>query len=249
MGSFEAKTVSRYSDQIAKNRILAIIPARGGSKGVHRKNIRKLLGKPLINYTIEAAAQCPLIDQCIVSTEDQEIKQISLEAGAEVIDRPIELATDTASSEDVVRHVLEDCLKKGELPEFFVLLQPTSPLRDEKVLADCIERSLEAKSRCTISVTEVEHHPYKAFYEENGILAPLKDRQSLSKPRQQLPRVVRQNGAIYFLESASFLEQNSFYIEPALPFYMDADASIDIDHERDFLLCEALLLNKATKGI
>lgn len=118
MGSFEAKTVSRYFDQIAKNRILAIIPARGGSKGVHRKNIRKLLGKPLINYTIEAAAQCPLIDRCIVSTEDQEIKQFSLEAGAEVIDRPIELATDTASSEDVVRHVLEDCLKKGELPEF-----------------------------------------------------------------------------------------------------------------------------------
>ncbi|USG65321.1 acylneuraminate cytidylyltransferase family protein [Brevibacillus ruminantium] len=247
MGDIETKTVSGFIDKAMKPSILAIIPARGGSKGIFRKNIRKIAGKPLISYTIEAAIQSPLIDRCIVSTEDEEIKQISLDSGAEVIDRPFELATDTALSEDVVRHVLEDCIKKGRLPDFFVLLQPTSPLRSEKYITDCIVMSLKHNSRCTISVTEVEHHPYKTFYEENGTLTPLKNRQSLSKPRQQLPRVVRQNGAIYFMETASFLEQNTFFIEPALPFYMENEISIDIDSENDMLFCE-ILMNSAKNG-
>ncbi|MED1745802.1 acylneuraminate cytidylyltransferase family protein [Brevibacillus borstelensis] len=241
MADFEAKAFSGIDSEIVKSKIMAIIPARGGSKGVYRKNIRHIAGKPLISYTIDAALACPLIDQCIVSTEDEEIKRISLEAGVKVINRPLELATDTALSEDVVRHVLENCMAKGDLPKYFVLLQPTSPMRNEKHITDCIDFSMKVHSRCTVSVTEVEHHPYKTFYEENGILIPLKNRQSLSKPRQQLPSVVRQNGAIYFMETVAFLEQNSFFVDPVLPYYMDENSSIDIDSERDFLFCEMLM--------
>ncbi|WP_432775379.1 acylneuraminate cytidylyltransferase family protein [Brevibacillus gelatini] len=242
MGDFKTKTISGHHSKIDDNlEIVAIIPARGGSKGVPRKNIRLLAGNPLITYTINAALKSPLISRCIVSTEDEEIKKVSLAAGAEVIDRPYEFATDLASSEDVVRHVLEQLMIEGNLPNYFMLLQPTSPMRTEKHVTECINMSLNRNSSCTISVTEMEHHPFKCFYAKEGTLIPFLNKESLSKPRQQLARILRQNGAMYFLDCNQFLDKKSFFVEPVLPYFMDQSDSIDIDSEQDFLFCEFLM--------
>jgi len=221
--------------------VIAIIPARGGSKGLPRKNLRLLAGKPLIAHSILAARECGLISRCIVSTEDPEIKQVSLEYGAEVVDRPADLATDHALSADVVRHVLEKLSETGFQPEYFVLLQPTSPLRTSRHIQQCLQAFLASPSPCSISVTETEHHPYKDFTLDNGFLHPLFGAEYLSQPRQQLPMVYRQNGAIYAMKCRAFLEHNGFFVEPALPFFMAKKDSIDIDSGLDLQAAEQLL--------
>ncbi len=227
--------------QMINNKIIAIITARGGSKGLPRKNIRMLAGKPLIAYSILAGINCPYICRCIVSTEDSEIKQVSLKWGAEVIDRPEELASDYALSQDVVRHVMETLEAEGHLPEYFVLLQPTSPLRTAEHITLCLKKYFASSVACAISVTEAEHHPYKTLLLQNNYLKPLINIESLDKPRQILPKIVRQNGAIYVMPSKLFLELNSFYAEPAMPFFMTREESIDIDEEYDLLLAEFIM--------
>lgn len=220
---------------------VAIIPARGGSKGVPGKNVRFLGGKPLIAYSILAALECPHVSRCLVSTDDQEIKQTSIQWGAEVIDRPAEFATDTAQCQDVVRHVLSVLGRETDLPDLMVLLQPTSPLRTTRHLQRCMDSFLQGNYASAVSVTETEHHPYKCLVTLDGKLAPLHDNASLSMPRQLLPSAFRQNGAIYVVRTKEFLAHNSFYIPPAMPFIMDRQESIDIDSEIDFFLAEHYL--------
>jgi len=219
-------------------KVVAIVPARGGSKGLPGKNIRPLAGKPLIAHSIIAALGCPLIQRCIVSTDDPEIKARSLEWGAEVIDRPAAFAADASPTQAAVRHVLTSL---DELPEYFVLLQPTSPLRNSRHLTACLEAFFASDAACTISVTETEHHPYKSHTLEGGRLRPLFGAENLHRPRQALPKVLRENGAIYAMKSALFLERDSFYAEPALAYEMPNEASVDIDTFQDFLRAESLL--------
>ncbi len=221
--------------------VTAIIPARGGSKGIPHKNIRTLCGRPLIAYSILAARDCSIVTRCVVTTDDSEIKRISLACGAEVVDRPPELATDTSLSQDAVRHVLEILQRERTRPDFFVLLQPTSPLRTARHLQRCFESFFQADYGCAISVTENEHHPYKSFVVQDNTMMPLWDVDSLSKPRQLLPKTYRQNGAIYIVRTSDFLERNSFYITPVMPFVMISEESIDIDTEADFILAEHYL--------
>ncbi len=221
--------------------ILAIIPARGGSKGLQRKNLMPLNGKPLIAYSILAAKGCASISRCVVSTEDPEIKNVSLQWGAEVIDRPIELAGDLVLSQDVVRHVLEKLRSENDLPELFALLQPTSPLRNALHLQSCLDIFLKSDALCAISVTEADHHPYKLFRFERNVLEPLFDVESLDKPRQMLPKIYRQNGAIYIMRSEAFLEKNTFFVSPAMPFFMTHEESVDIDAEIDLIVAGILL--------
>jgi len=221
--------------------VYAIIPARGGSKGVPRKNIKTIAGKPLIAYSIEAAINCPRISRVIVSTEDAEIKQISLNYGADIIDRPVELASDSAQTHQVVSHVLKKLKKEECLPQYFVVLQPTSPLRKSKHITNCIDNFFESNAVCAISVTEVEDHPYKNFTLENEFLKPLFKAIYFEMRRQDLPKVLRPNGAIFLMPSETFLLKNVFYIHPAMPFLMSNEESIDIDSEFDFLLAELYL--------
>lgn len=224
--------------------VIAIIPARGGSKGLPRKNVLPLAGKPLIAHSILAARECSRISRCIVSTEDPEIRQVSLKYGAEVIDRPAELATDMALSADVVRHVLETLAGAGHQPDYFVLLQPTSPLRNGTHIEECLKRYLDSSVACTVSVTEAEHHPYKDFTLEQGHLHPLFGAEYLSQPRQRLPAVYRQNGAIYAMRCRTFLEHHSFFVEPALPYIMANKDSIDIDSGFDLQVAGLLLSSR-----
>ena len=120
------------------SKICGIIPARGGSQRLPRKNLRPLAGMPLIGHTIRAARECPGLTECIVSTEDAEIKRVALAYGTRVSDRPAHLATDEAQTHGVVAHVLEELRVAGELPDYLVLLQPTSPLRQAAHIQACL---------------------------------------------------------------------------------------------------------------
>jgi CMP-N-acetylneuraminic acid synthetase len=226
---------------IGDQEILAIIPARGGSKGLPGKNLRLLNGKPLIAYSILAARGSSRISRCIVSTEDPDIKNVSLQWGSEVIDRPIDLACDFSPSQDVVRHVLEKLRSENSLPEFFALLQPTSPLRNAVHLQSCIDAFLNSDCLCAISVTEANDHPYKFFRCEENMLLPIFDVESLSKPRQLLPVTYRLNGAIFIMRSKLFLEKNTFFTPPAMPFFMRREESVDIDTEHDLMIASIFL--------
>ncbi len=222
--------------------ITAIIPARGGSKGLPRKNVRMLCGKPLISYSIAAAQECEWIDRCIVSTEDQEIKKISLQLGAEVIDRPDSLAADASLSRDVVRHVLMELMKRSELPEYFALLQPTSPLRTSQHLGEAIEQFLASGKNASVSIAEMEHHPFKCVqHTREDEWTPMIDYKTLEAPRQLLPTMYRPNGAIYLVSSAVFLKEQSFFVPPVHFYVMDRESSIDIDDEIDLTLADLIL--------
>lgn len=231
-----------------KKNVLAIITARGGSKGVPRKNVRALGGEPLIIYSIEAAKNCPFVNRVVVTTDDQEIRKICLKAGTEVVDRPKELATSSASSESAVLHALQVLGAKGGLEDHIVLLQPTSPLRSASHLTDCLEKYFKANSQCSISVCENEHHPYKSFLlGDDDSLIPLRHEKDLCQPRQMLPKTLRQNGAIYAVTVKLFLEKQTFFIPPVLPYLMEIKDSVDIDTELDFKVCEILLQEKSFK--
>jgi CMP-N,N'-diacetyllegionaminic acid synthase len=224
--------------------IYAIITARGGSKGVPRKNIRMVAGKPLIAYTIEAALGCSLVSGCFVTTEDKEIKEVSQSFGASVIDRPAELATDTARSSDAVAHALEAFQGKGGLPDYFVLLQPTSPLRNAQHLQLFLEGFLASGRRCGLSITEAEHHPWKTLIDGPGGIGPVRDVASMESPRQTLPKAWRINGAIYAMEVALFLRTRNFFANPVFTFAMSNQDSLDIDSELDLDLLERILADR-----
>lgn len=220
----------------------AVIPARGGSKGFPGKNIHPLAGRPLIAHSIAAALECPGIDRCIVTTDAPEIRDVALAHGAEVVDRPAALAADLSPTQDAVRHVLEVLAPSPDRrPETLVLLQPTSPLRTAGHVAACLKAFRAAGAASSIAVTEAEHHPYKAMRLDGGLLEPLFDASTLEGPRQSLPAAYRQTGAIYVVDTRRFLERNSFYIRPCLPFLMPAEASIDIDTPLDLALAGLIL--------
>ena len=220
------------------NSIVAIVPARGQSKGLKRKNICNLDGKPLIAYTIEAALLCPEISRCIVSTEDAEINKISIRLGAEVIERPLKLATDTAQNNLVIAHVLDELKKEKDYPDCFVLLQPTSPFRTAEHIQECIKLFHSTKSSCTISVSEIEHQPYKSLILKDGYLHPVFDEKLFKKRRQDMGKIYKPNGAIYLMCSNLFMEKKSFFVPPVTPFIMDQISSIDIDTDFDLKMAE-----------
>lgn len=222
-------------------KITAIITARGGSKGVPRKNIRMVNGLPLIVYSINAALNCRSIDDCFVSTEDKEIKEISLAFGSKVIDRPVDLAGDTATSSDAVAHALQVLKTQDRLPEYFVLLQPTSPLRTAQHLDECLNGFMLSGLKNAVSITEAEHHPWKMIIAGELGFQPVRDLQSLESPRQVLPKAYRINGAIYCMDSELFLEKRSFYIEPAYKYFMSQLDSLDIDSEIDLKIFQMIL--------
>jgi N-acylneuraminate cytidylyltransferase/CMP-N,N'-diacetyllegionaminic acid synthase len=220
---------------------VAIITARGGSKGIPHKNVRSLAGRPLIAYTIEAALGCPYITNTYVTTDDRKIAEISSAFGASVIERPKHLATDEASSRDAVQHALRMLTEQGHNFEQFALLQPTSPLRTATHLTRCCEAFIHGKYASAFSVCLSEHHPWKMFKIIEGRLIPFEGREHLAARRQSLPAIFRQNGAIYLMRCRDFMTGDGFFAEPAMPFLMSSEESIDIDTELDFRLADMLL--------
>jgi CMP-N,N'-diacetyllegionaminic acid synthase len=222
---------------------VAVIPARGGSKRLPGKNLLPLAGKPLICHSIDAARGCKFVGDVYVSTEDGKIAETASKAGAKVIDRPSSLAGDEATSRDVVLHALDVLDEAGCEYELFALLQPTSPLRTASHLSECIASFLGGNYGCGISICESEHHPSKMLVlDSNGTLKPLTRADELERPQQSLPKVYRQNGAIYLMRKRDFRERaQGFYLPPAMPFVMQQEDSIDIDTALDFELASVLM--------
>lgn len=228
---------------INNNKVLAIIPARGGSKGLPHKNILPLCGKPLINYTIEAALKSEYIDTIMVSTDDEEIANLAKQAGAEIpFLRPSYLATDTATSFDVIINCLKWYRNQGENYHYFILLQPTSPLRTDEDINAAFELLKNKNAKAIVSVCESDHHPYwmntlpldqnMNFFEKH---------EYTNKMRQQLPTFYRLNGAIYLSEVDYFEEQKSFMGQKTFALIMNKMHSVDIDDRLDLKFAEFLL--------
>lgn len=217
------------------HKILAVIPARGGSKGVPRKNVRLLDGKPLIAWSIEQASQSRYVDRVIVSSEDEEICQVAKTYGAEVpFVRPAALASDTAPGVDVLCHAVEAA---GGDYDYVVLLQPTSPLREADDIDAAIELCIERAVPSVVSLAEATKSPYWMYQmESDGGLVPVVE--NVASNRQQLPRSYALNGAVYVLEVASLLESRAILREDTLGYVMPTERSYDIDTEMDFLICD-----------
>lgn len=229
------------SDDIPRQfpRVLGVIPARGGSKGVPRKNIRLLAGIPLIAHTIRAALQSRFLDAFVVSTEDREIAEVAAAYGAQVIRRPAALATDTVQNTDVVRQAL---VALGGKFSHVALLQPTSPLRCAGDIDACLALLLEGCARSVMTVTPAEHHPGKAvLLDQAGNIVPFTTEADMEARRQDMPMAYRQNGAVYALARADFLAENRFILSPCKVHVMSQEDSVDIDSEFDLLLVEKLL--------
>jgi len=218
---------------------LGIIPARGGSKRLQNKNILPLLGKPLISWTIEAGLGSKFLDEIIVTTDSDKILNIAKEYKVLTIKRPKELATDTASSIEVVEHVLSNIDKKFD---FIVLLQPTSPLRTAKHIDEAIELLFEKNADAVISVCEVDHSPlWCNTLPENLDMSNFLSEEVKGKRSQDLPKFYRLNGVIYICKTDKFLEQKTFFLSKNVYAYiMDRKSSIDIDDEIDFRIAEVL---------
>ncbi len=224
-----------------KNKIIAIIPARGGSKEIPRKNIRLMSGKPLIALSIEAALKSKCIDRVVVSTEDKEIAEISREYGAEIIERPKELAKDESSTIDAILHALEVLKAENYNPDIIILLQPTSPLRNAEDIDSAIELFLNSDCESVVSVREVGHSPYWCFEIEDGYLKSLFGDEYLRMRRQELEKVYMPNGAIYISTPENLRKYKGFYCLRTIPYIMPPERSIDIDNEIDLMLAELLM--------
>ncbi len=224
--------------------MIAIIPARGGSKGVPGKNIKDLAGYPLIYYTIKAAKEAKAIDRIIVSTDDKQIADVALGFGAEVpFLRPEELASDTAKAIDNYIYTLERLqqMSGAEINEF-VVLQPTSPLRTSKDIDEAIDLYYEKNAESVISVVKAEHPPtwYKKIA-SNGVLIDYFTSTDNSLNRQEAMDTYLPNGAIYVFNYSSLKKNYGYYNSKTYPYVMKLENSVDIDTIIDFKLAELLL--------
>jgi CMP-N,N'-diacetyllegionaminic acid synthase len=228
---------------LSSSRCLAIIPARSGSKGLPRKNILPLGGKPLIAHTIEAARTARSIQRIIVSTESAEIAQVAVQCGAEVpFIRPPELARDETPTLPVLQHVLGEIVTlEGRGPEIIVLLQPTSPLRRAEDIDRAVTMLEETGADSIVSLCAVEHHPAWMRRIECGRVLPFLENTPECTRRQDLPPVYRLNGAIYVTRSRVLLQENVILGRDTRALIMDAESSVDIDTPLDLKLAALIM--------
>lgn len=225
-------------------KVLAIIPARGGSKGIPGKNIRLLGGKPLIVWTIKAARKSRYINRIIVSSDSEEILSISEKFGAETMKRPANISGDNSPYQLLIRHLLKKLRAfENYVPDILVYLQPTSPLRNNKDIDSAIEYLNSKKADAVISVYELDKKYLKSFVTGPGgyLKGPFNDQYPF-KNRQDLPQPLMPNGAIYVAKTASFLKNNQLFSDKTVPYVMDSARSIDIDTLDDFKAVEKVLL-------
>ena len=223
-----------------KPKILALIPARGGSKGIKKKNIKLLFGKPLIAWTIDQAKKSEYLNKIIVTTEDEEIGEISRSWGADIIKRPKELAKDESPTIDAIFHTLEVLKSENYNPDIIILLQPTSPLRTTKDIDNAMELFLNTNCESVVSVCELKHSPYWCFEIEKGYLKSLFGDEYLRRRRQDLENVYMPNGAMYISTPENLRKYKGFYCLRTIPYIMPPERGIDIDNEVDFMLAELL---------
>lgn len=221
-------------------KILYLIPARGGSKGLPKKNIKVLAGKPLIYYSINAALSLTTIENICVSTDSPEIKKVAEEFNIDVpFLRPDMLASDSATTEDVILHALDFYKRKGVSYDFVVLLQPTSPLRKSTHIKEALSL-IKSGVELIVSVKETDSNPYYVLFEENNKGVLEKSKKGVFTRRQDCPVVYELNGAVYVI-SVKQLKEKGYQNLKMLKFVMSKESSVDIDDEIDFKLAELLM--------
>ncbi len=225
---------------IGDKKILAIIPARGGSKGLPGKNIMPLGGKPLIGWTIDAALNTNFIDKTIVSTDCQEISKVAVQLGASVpFIRPDEFSSDESTAVSVVYHALNTIDDNFDV---IVLLQPTSPFRSEKHIRESLELYFSESASSVVSVCESDKSPYWCFWRnDNNSITPILSQENQFSRRQDLKKAFSLNGAIYILDVKKFINERKFIFEDSLSYVMDKESSVDIDDMMDLQLAQVIL--------
>ncbi|MFH1282264.1 MAG: acylneuraminate cytidylyltransferase family protein [bacterium] len=227
---------------IKNKSVICIIPARGGSKGVAKKNIKFFLGKPLINWTISEAKKSKYIDSLIVSTDDEKTAFEARKAGAEVpFKRPKYLARDQSPMIDVILHA-ENWLKtRGSKYDVILLLQPTSPLRTAEDIDSALKLFISKKAESVVSVCAAEHHPYLSNrIDSDKRMKGFLKLNKISEYRQGLPRFYRVNGAIYIAYGGYLRKHKSFFGNKTFAYIMPPERSVDIDSQNDFDYAEYL---------
>lgn len=232
-----------------KREILAIIPARGGSKGLPRKNIKELNGIPLIGYTILSAINSKYVSRVVVTTDDEQIVKIAIEYGAEVpYLRPKELSKDSSSTIEAVLHLinyLQD--KESYFPDYILLLQCTSPLRNTIHIDEAVDKLLNSNFEGIVSICEAEVNPYWTNVLVGDKLEYFIKEGKEILGRQQLPKIYRINGAIFLVKIEALERENTFEVDNLTAYIMDEYSSIDIDNEIDFYMAEAILKMRENK--
>jgi len=220
---------------------LAIIPARGGSKRLPRKNIVDLCGKPLIAWSIESGLKSKYIDKVVVSSDDEEILNIASKFKLDTIKRPDSLASDTATSFDAIKHVLS--ISKNY--DYVLLLQPTSPLRNNTHIDKAIELLGQKNADAIISVCEMDHSPlWSNTLQEDGALDTFLRDDVLDKRSQELEKYYRVNGAIYICKLDKLLKEEGFFLKDNIYAYiMNRASSVDIDEQIDLDFARSLAKN------
>src|SRR5262245_26226674 len=228
-------------------KILALITARSGSKGLPGKNIRPLGGKPLVTWTVEQAKAANGIDRIVISSDDPEIIRIAVAAGCEApFVRPAELARDDTPSAAVVLHALDALADPFDL---LMLLQPTSPLRLASDIDACLDACLASGASSCITVTEAEHSPFWMFrLDQANRLVRLLDEGRDTVRRQDLPKAYLANGAVFVARVDWFRDHQAFVDDDTIGVVMPTERSIDIDTELDFRLAEMLLAERFARA-
>jgi N-acylneuraminate cytidylyltransferase len=223
-------------------RVVAVIPARGGSKTVPGKNIRPLAGRPLIAWSIEVGRQVPEIDRIIVSTDDAQIASVSREHGAEVYARPPHLATDEALVIDALKDLIGTLQAEHEQPEWLILLEPTCPLRTADDVRACLQLLAQGGYDSVATFKEADLNPHRAWRIVEGIPEVFIPGAVPWLPRQKLPKAYQLNGAVYvFRTKLLAAETKSLLLGKSAAVVMPRDRSQDIDDSVDFAIVEALL--------
>ena len=220
-------------------KILALIPARGGSKGIPGKNIIALMGKPLIAWTIEAALKSAFIDRVIVSTDSTQIAEVSRKFGADVpFMRPAELAQDKSKTIDAIIHAIEKLNASGNIYDVLILLQPTSPLRTSEDIDGALKTFFANNNKSLVSISPVEDNPLliRTLNPDKITMNRLLDTSSTCR-RQDMPEYYRVNGSIY-INLIREININTSFNDNIIPFVMSKDHSVDIDEPADLAKAE-----------
>lgn len=224
--------------------ILGIIPARGGSKGVPGKNIKKLNGEPLISYSVKEAKKSKYIDRLIVSTDDENIANVVLKYGVEVpFMRPKELAQDNSLAIDNYIYTINRMEKEFNYKvDAIAIFQPTSPLRTVQHIDEAVKLFINKNSDSVVSVCEVEHSPYwyKNMNNKN-ILSDFISCENSNANRQELPKVYRPNGAIFIFKRELIMNLKTYYTQNSYGYIMSQEDSVDIDTPLDFKIAEVII--------
>lgn len=223
--------------------VLAIIPARGGAKGLPGKNILEVGGKPLIAWTIEEAKRSKYIDRLILSSEDKEIIKVAKAWNCEVpFARPLKLAQDNTPGIEPVLHAIQAMHEKYD---YVVLLQPTSPLRKAEDIDGCIELCIKEDAPACVSVTEPEISPYWMYaLNKKGRIKPLIETDAPATRRQDLPKVYALNGAVYVAKTVWIKRKKTYITSDTIVYFMPRERSLDVDTELDMKLLKFFLFQK-----